>query len=721
MKQNTKLKTDKYTELWVEGNDELGTNFFAEELCEFILNYDETESIVIGVCGDWGSGKTSIIKSTLNYIEKQQDNPYESRIEMLTNYFNKIFRKHESFDYIDEYIVIEFNPWNFSNQDQLLSQFFKEMAVKLGNTNYGDLKAIAQKIKLYASFFESASMGFSLVKAVKNFSMALEDYSNYKLNDLDKLKEELNTALKKQNRKIIIFIDDIDRLNKVEIRQIFQLVKSLADFPNTIYLLAFDKEIVINSLENIQKDLDGDLNKNNGSKYLEKIVQVILEIPKVSQSKISSILDSQLKNFTKNKKWDEELWSYHQRIGIKYFFRNIRDINRYYNTLLFNFKLLKDEVDIVDLFTITAFQVFIPEVYNAIRNNKDIFAGDSSDLLNSIYEDQQKKAEYQKFIENITQKRTDKISEENLMKLLKAMFPKVRSIYEDKDHQDVLNKYNNTYNKIYKLDMFDTYFRFSVPNEELSHKEFNDLIENSSKPQLFTNNLSNLINNQKIYKFFELVKYSDLDIPNENIKTIIIAIFNLSDSIYLNGDFGTEDSLYEVLTHLSSVLKKEDRFETFRNAIKISETLYGPVNIINTIDNFLDPESEDEFFSIKEINSFKQECAKKIKIWAEDNNLMKTEVPLFLLECWAEWGKKKDVQEFMNNLDEDNLLKIILYLSHRSMVLEDAVKTSLEIMKNIMDLNVLQKKLEKIITNPLVVDEKVRLFIKSLINSINNK
>ncbi|MEI8013088.1 MAG: P-loop NTPase fold protein, partial [Candidatus Omnitrophota bacterium] len=49
--------------------------------------------------------------------------------------------------------------------------------------------------------------------------------------------------IQKLPNKIIIVIDDIDRLNHVEIRQIFQLVKSLGDFPNTTYLLAFDKDV----------------------------------------------------------------------------------------------------------------------------------------------------------------------------------------------------------------------------------------------------------------------------------------------------------------------------------------------------------------------------------------------------------------------------------------------------------------------------------------------
>jgi len=58
------------------------------------------------------------------------------------------------------------------------------------------------------------------------------------------LKSEIIKYLSKRNKKIIIIIDDIDRLNEREIKEIFRLVRVNADFPNTIYVLAFDRKIV---------------------------------------------------------------------------------------------------------------------------------------------------------------------------------------------------------------------------------------------------------------------------------------------------------------------------------------------------------------------------------------------------------------------------------------------------------------------------------------------
>ena len=52
--------------------------------------------------------------------------------------------------------------------------------------------------------------------------------------------------------KIVAIIDDIDRLNDEEIRAVFQLVKSLADFPNMMYFLSFDLDTVTHALNSVQ-------------------------------------------------------------------------------------------------------------------------------------------------------------------------------------------------------------------------------------------------------------------------------------------------------------------------------------------------------------------------------------------------------------------------------------------------------------------------------------
>jgi predicted KAP-like P-loop ATPase len=90
--------------------DLLGRRPFAAALAHAILAQRE-HSITMGLYGGWGSGKTSIINMALQFLKEQSwAIPSEHRP-----------------------IVVRFEPWHFSGQDQLISQFFNAIAVGLRN------------------------------------------------------------------------------------------------------------------------------------------------------------------------------------------------------------------------------------------------------------------------------------------------------------------------------------------------------------------------------------------------------------------------------------------------------------------------------------------------------------------------------------------------------------------------------------------------------------
>jgi predicted KAP-like P-loop ATPase len=87
-------------------DDALGRKGVAKELGDALLADSNKESHVIGIYGKWGSGKTSFINMVLEHVENESTN----------------FDKNKS------PIIINFNPWNFSNQNQLISQFFNQLS-----------------------------------------------------------------------------------------------------------------------------------------------------------------------------------------------------------------------------------------------------------------------------------------------------------------------------------------------------------------------------------------------------------------------------------------------------------------------------------------------------------------------------------------------------------------------------------------------------------------
>ena len=200
--------------------DILGRSPFAKSLGNAILSYEEKDSIVIGLFGAWGSGKTSIINMALEHID--------------------LVSKNKTDD--NKPIVVRFNPWNYSDQNQLITQFFRQLSIVLRRPDYaGDAKKAGERLETYAKFFEPFAsiptvgpIASIFSKVFKNLGSATKNWGDLKSNDLNAIRAELNDLLAKQPHKIIVVIDDIDRLNNTEIRQIFQLIKSLGDFPNTI-------------------------------------------------------------------------------------------------------------------------------------------------------------------------------------------------------------------------------------------------------------------------------------------------------------------------------------------------------------------------------------------------------------------------------------------------------------------------------------------------------
>ncbi|MDR0799952.1 MAG: KAP family NTPase, partial [Endomicrobium sp.] len=189
------------------------------------------------------------------------------------------------------------------------------------------------------------------------------------------IKNELNAHLIKNKRNIIVFIDDIDRLTNEEIREIFRLVRVNADFGKMIYVIAFDRHIVEKSFE------------EQGKEYLEKIIQVNVNVPFPSKERLSQFLHKELNRVIKtlpasaqkyfNKDEDENNWNSIYRSGFRDFFKNIRDIKRFISGLEFNIsRMCKNdmiEINPIDFIAVEAIRMFAYDFYLFMAKNSVLF------------------------------------------------------------------------------------------------------------------------------------------------------------------------------------------------------------------------------------------------------------------------------------------------------------------------------------------------------------
>jgi len=703
--------------------DILGRCPFAQSLGNAILSYKEKDSIVIGLFGAWGSGKTSIINMALEHIDLVSKNKTDDA----------------------KPIVIRFNPWNYSDQNQLVNQFFRQLSVVLRRTDYAsDAKKAGERLETYANFLEPFTLvppvspfASILSKVFKNVGSATKSWGDLKSNDLNATRAELNELLAKQPHKIIVVIDDIDRLNNTEIRQIFQLIKSLGDFPNTIYLLAFDKNVVINALQKVQE--------GSGTGYLEKVVQIPFEIPLIAKQEVERLLFSQLDELIKDipeNKWNQTYWGNIYHSGLKYFFRNIRDVTRYINSIRFSFEMVKGEVNAIDFLAIIGVQVFIPEVYYGIRDNKDIFSGVYSDRgRNGVTKEQ-----YKKRCDEIISSVNEPL-QELLKDFLKRLFPKLESIYGNTNYgSDWLDNWRKDC-RICSPDVFDIYFRLSLSKEEISQRDIETILSLGNNPDMFAEALLKLNEDGRIIRFLErLEDYTRSDIPEENIEPIITVLMNIGD-LFPEGDRGflgtdTPMRLLRVFYHLSHRFdSQEKRFNIFKHAIeKATRSLYTIVHEVSVqgkqhgkYGSKETPEPEEKLtVNSEQLEELEKLACNKIESWAEDGRLAKHRHLPSILFRWKEWGQHDKINSFVKNTtkNDDGLIDFITsFLSkHRSQGVSDyVVKTYWRIqLKNVevfVDLKVVEPRIRKIFSSSDFeqLDDRKKHAIKTLLDTIDGK
>jgi predicted KAP-like P-loop ATPase len=640
--------------------DLLSRSAFSRALADAILAYVHKESVVTALYGEWGAGKSSVVNLALERIEEVAlDMPTDSRP-----------------------IVVKFNPWNYSDQNQLVEQFFRSLSVALHRTDAGaEAKKAGEQLEVYAEFFTPLALipdptGLSNVLAVaanvvfKKMGLALVAWGKLKAKDLDKVRKELDVLLAKQKRKILIVIDDIDRLNNTEIRQIFQLVKALGDFPNTVYMLAFDRDVVVKALAHVQE--------GSGDDYLEKIIQIPFQIPTSSRSEVEKVLFGQLDELIcdiPQTRWDQTRWGNVYHVGLRSFFTSVRDVTRFVNSLRFSFGMVKDEVDTVDFVAITALQVFEPKVYEGIRENPDLFAG----VLDRGYGNQG--AEKQQAKERCDEiiSRAVSLSHKQMLELLTRLFPKLESTYKNMGYgSDFLGEWRRKA-RVCSPDKFETFFRLAIPTGELSESEISTGLDLAGNQLAFASMLLELNSSGRLIRFLvRMEDYTEEAIPLEHVPTIFNVLMDLGD-LFPDGPSGmfegdTSMKVMRLMHQLSRRYASQiERFELCRSAIEqATKSLYTVVREVGVqgqehgkypIDSEpADPE-ENRTVNPAQLEELEKLAVQKITEWAGNGRLTGQSNLISILYKWKHWaidGPAK-VTAFVNAMtqEEEGLLELL--------------------------------------------------------------
>jgi hypothetical protein len=298
------------------------------QLRTWVLDAPARDGFVVGLTGPWGSGKTSI----LQLLER---------------------------DLEDDATVVWFEPWLFSDADQLVVRFFDEISRQLSGKGKR-LKKLGRRLADYGAAVSPAAG--VLVGPAGQLLAAPSNLADLKQSSAATQRADLTEKLRAAPHRIVVLIDDIDRLEPREIREVLRLVKLVADLPGVVHVLGYDRPRVEAAVAQLDRD--------DGRAYLEKIVQATMSVPPIRQEELQQLTLQWLDQARGERpliSWTDHAWS-ELVPGISQYLHTLRDGRRLANVVPAAMDLCRDEVATTDVLALEAIRVFDPDIHDALGN-----------------------------------------------------------------------------------------------------------------------------------------------------------------------------------------------------------------------------------------------------------------------------------------------------------------------------------------------------------------
>lgn len=329
-----------YSELRQTGWD----NYVSDLLALMPRDRLKKESLAIGISGNWGSGKTSFLKS----MQKQMNADYR---------------------------VVIFNPWTCTDKEQIISQFFALMREQTENND----ESLQYAIQKYRDIVLDTDIHPALTFLAKVFPLSKKEET------LDSLKDKIEEAITIDGSKpFAIFIDDLDRLEGNELFEVLRLIRITANFRNVVFVVAYDRDYICNVLNESK-------NIKRAEEYIQKIFHLEVSLPKFEDE---TLLDVFMEEVVRIASLDESKATRLRQLvmqllnvdGLSFtdFIPNFRQARRFANVFALNLKsILAHTKDFVvkDFIGIELLHFAYPDIHRTLMYKPMTLLKQSHELL----------------------------------------------------------------------------------------------------------------------------------------------------------------------------------------------------------------------------------------------------------------------------------------------------------------------------------------------------
>lgn len=324
---------------------------FARQAAQALRYVSSDAGFVISIEGPWGSGKTSALA-------------------MIQDAFSEIEGSKPVF--------VNFNPWIIGDKEALLRQFLATLSAQLKLANIGGKsKEIAEAIEKYSAVFDYVKrvpgVGLKATIAKACFWVAGKILRAFVSGtDVEATKNHVAKQLKQYPHKIIVLVDDVDRLYPAEVFEVIRIIKAVGDLPNVGYVLAMDATYVSDALQH--------LGVPHAPSYLDKIIQTRLQIPVLSSAAKLRLINRGFGSLSQEAREPyfprtETLLPILYGYGLKDILEQPRDFARLFNVVETIEPALREEVALADIIAWAALVTKAAPITDLFRRSPEAAIG----------------------------------------------------------------------------------------------------------------------------------------------------------------------------------------------------------------------------------------------------------------------------------------------------------------------------------------------------------
>jgi hypothetical protein len=268
-------------------NPSLGFDDYATSFAE-IIQYSSAQ-FAIGIFGEWGSGKTTLMRAILDELKEQ-----------------------------DDIVTVWFNAWRYEGEPNLIVPILDTLREALAAWEPGGepdprarraASAIGRAAKaLLAGFSVSTNLpglGLSLDREKvlselrETGDEAADEPQSFYHAGFNAMKEAVADFTlddpgerNKVSRRIVIFVDNLDRCLPSNALQVLESLKVMFDLPGFIFVAGMAQSVIDQAVRLKYREIDGGDDAKLGRDYSKKLFQVPFGLPRIQTDQLPDYFNS---------------------------------------------------------------------------------------------------------------------------------------------------------------------------------------------------------------------------------------------------------------------------------------------------------------------------------------------------------------------------------------------------------------------------------------------